>query len=163
MRITNYEFNLVCFSPVQIFSLQRRWFCLSGRRGSGVIVRRSTTCGYEGYCLSGKFFYCFWLQVVTYCYSGKGGAVDWRPRLRWISAFEDVFWLGKPNFHNRRIHSAGLINIGNLLGRQNIRYSYVTLSCRMNPFVWYWRMKLILSRRDNLLVEKEPEPRHKIP
>ena len=77
MRITNYEFNLVCFSPVQIFSLQRQWFCLSGSGGSAVFVRRSLTCGYESYCLSGKFFYCFWLQVVTYCYgdyclSGKG-------------------------------------------------------------------------------------------
>jgi len=43
---------------------------------SAVFVRRSLTCGYESYYLSGKFFYCFWLQVVTYCYSGKGGAVD---------------------------------------------------------------------------------------
>jgi hypothetical protein len=32
------------------------------------------------------------------------------------------FWLGKPNFHNRRIHSAVRINIGNLPGRQNFSY-----------------------------------------
>ena len=47
--------NFVCFLPVQIFSIQRQWFCLSGRVvGSGVFVRRSVTYGYGGYCLSGK-------------------------------------------------------------------------------------------------------------
>jgi hypothetical protein len=45
------------------------------------------------------------------------------------------FWLGKPNFHNRRIHSAARINIGNLPGRQNIRYSYVTLT--NNPIKYH--------------------------
>ena len=79
--------------------------------GSGVIVRRSATCGYESYCLS-----------------GKGGAVNWRPRLRWFFVFEDVFWLEKPYFHNSRIHSVARINIRNLPGRQNFRYSYVTLT-----------------------------------
>ncbi len=106
VRNGNLEFNLVCFFTVHILLHSSSMALPFKQGGSSVIVRRSDTCGYESYCLS-----------------GKGKAVNGRPRLRWIFVFDDVFWLGKPNFHNRRIHSAGLINIGNLPGRQNIRYS----------------------------------------
>ena len=136
MRITNSILFVFC-------RCRHSSFCGNGsafQAGdfSGVFVRRSPTYGYGSYCLSGRNSICqcanefnvrmrWWNNCKTsnwkcYYLSGKGGAVNWRPRLWWIFVFEYVFWLGKPNFHNRRIHSAGLINIGNLPGRQNFSY-----------------------------------------
>ena len=70
--------------------------------GCCIFVRRSSTCGYEGYCLS-----------------GKSKPVNWRLRLRWIFlCIRGCFWLEKPNFHNRRIYSAAWIVVGNLPERQ---------------------------------------------
>ena len=56
MRILNYEFSfcLFFFCRCGYSFVQRQEFCLSGSNGRDVFIRRSMTCGYEGYCLSGK-------------------------------------------------------------------------------------------------------------
>jgi hypothetical protein len=56
IRILNYEFSfcLFFFCRCGYSFVQRQWFCLSGRNGSDAFVRRSHTCGYECFCLSGK-------------------------------------------------------------------------------------------------------------
>jgi hypothetical protein len=85
LKIMNFRF--VCsFCRRGYSSVQLQWFCLSGRNGSDAFVRRSVTCGYEGYCLSGK------------------GSLIVEGRRHIV--FQNVFWLEKPNFHNRRIYSA---------------------------------------------------------
>ena len=106
----NYQLRILVFCGCRYSHFSGNSSAFQAGVGSGVIVRRSVTCGYESCCLS-----------------GKGEAVNWRIWLRWISVFQDVFWLEKPNFHNRRIHSAGWISIGNLPERQNLRYSYPPL------------------------------------
>ena len=54
-RITNYEFQFFWFFLTDVDIILPKEFCLSGRVvGNGVIVRRSATYGYGGYCLSGK-------------------------------------------------------------------------------------------------------------
>jgi len=92
MGILNYEFSfcLFAFCQYRYSSVQLQWFCLSGRDCCDAFVRRSHTCGYEGYCLS-----------------GKSEQVNWK-----------FFGLEKPNFHNRRIHSAAWIVVRNLPERQ---------------------------------------------
>jgi len=52
--------------------------------------------------------------------------------MRWISVFEDVFWLGKPKFHNRRMNSAARISIKNLPERQNPHAATRKDSCAKN-------------------------------
>ena len=53
MGISNYNSFGSFLTDVDI--IPPKEFCLSGRVvGSGVIVRRSVTYGYGGYCLSGK-------------------------------------------------------------------------------------------------------------
>ncbi len=61
MRILNYEFSfcLFFFRRCGYSFVQLQEFCLSGSNGRDVFVRRSHTCGYEGYCLSGNDSF-FW-------------------------------------------------------------------------------------------------------
>jgi hypothetical protein len=47
--------------------------------------------------------------------------------MRWISVFEDVFWLGKPKFHNRRMNSAARISRGEV---RNENYEF--------QFLWFF-------------------------
>jgi len=56
VEILNYEFSFCLFAFCRrgYSSVQLQWFCLSGSNGRNVFVRRSVTCSYEGYCLSGK-------------------------------------------------------------------------------------------------------------
>ena len=57
IRILNYEFSfcLFFFLPVWIFiCTAARVLPFRQRDCRDVFVRRSVTCGYEGYCLSGK-------------------------------------------------------------------------------------------------------------
>jgi hypothetical protein len=82
IRISNYKFSfcLFFFCRRRYSAMQRQSFCLSGRNGSDAFVRRSVTCGYEGYCLS-----------------GKSKPENWKLRPWWIflysSVFEGVFGL----------------------------------------------------------------------
>ena len=99
----SYEFWVLSFyfRWCRYSSVQLQWFCLSGSNGRDVFVLRSATCGYEGYCLSGKMsqwiegFHCDGYFCIRGC-----------------------FWLEKPNFHNRRIYSAAWIVVRNLPERQ---------------------------------------------
>jgi hypothetical protein len=100
VEILNYEFSfcLFFFAGVDI----RLFNCSSSAFQAAyvccIFVRRSATCGYEGYCLSGK---------GSLIVEGR------RPIV-----FQNVFWLEKPNFHNRRIYSAARIAVRNLPERQ---------------------------------------------
>ena len=78
LQVPNNEFPFgwVVFCRRRYLSMQRQSFCLSGSNCSDVFVRRSVTCGYQGYCLS-----------------GKSKPVNRKLRLRWISVFEGVFGL----------------------------------------------------------------------
>ena len=98
IRILNYEFSfcLFFFCRCGYSFVQLQWFCLSGRDCRGVFVRRSVTCGYEGYCLS-----------------GKSETVNWRLPLR------RCFWLEKPNFHKELL----VTNYGELSNREIMHYT----------------------------------------
>ena len=99
----NYQLRILVFCGCRYSHFSGNSSAFQAGVGSGVIVRRSVTCGYESCCLSGKVFYLFCLRVVTYDYggyylSGKGRVENWRSRLRWVFVFEDVFGLESRNF-----------------------------------------------------------------
>jgi hypothetical protein len=104
IRILNYEFSfcLFAFRRHGYSFVQLQWFCLSGSNGRDVFVRRSWPAVMKVIAFQAKV--CRWIEN----FDCDG----------YFSVFKDVFWLEKPNFHNRRIYSAAWIVVRNLPGRQ---------------------------------------------
>jgi hypothetical protein len=66
----NYQLRILVFCGCRYSHFSGNSSAFQAGVGSGVIVRRSVTCGYESCCLSGKVFYLLCLRVVTYDYGG---------------------------------------------------------------------------------------------
>jgi hypothetical protein len=58
IRVTSsnneFPFGLVVFADADIYRCSNNRSAFQAAYGCCIFVRRSVTCGYEGYCLSGK-------------------------------------------------------------------------------------------------------------